>query len=361
MRRRGFLFALTILILSLAVSAGAAEYTRDFAFEAGKLTVDNLVGRVEVVPTDGDDFKVTVAVRGAEAEEGLLEFVVDEGREARLEVRFPIEEHENYVYPELGRGSKTSIHIRDDDSGSWIKKIFSGIYGKKVTVRGRGNGLEMWADVTIEVPRGRELEVYHGVGRIDAEGARADLVLETRSGPIRASSIEGDLLCDTGSGSVAVESVTGNVLVDTGSGGVTGRDLAGDEVRVDTGSGSVELARVDCASLTVDTGSGSVEVSGARADRAGIDTGSGDVELVLDRMGDGRFVIDTGSGSIDLVLPADASAHITADTGSGRVRNEVHGAEVRLQERDEIDMVVGGGEARVKLDAGSGSVTVSQG
>jgi hypothetical protein len=52
---------------------------------------------------------------------------------------------------------------------------------------------------------------------------------------------------------------------------------------------------------------------------------------------------------------------VTADTGSGRVRNEIDGADVRHMERDELDMTVGAGDARVSLDAGSGSVTISGG
>jgi len=97
------------------------------------------------------------------------------------------------------------------------------------------------------------------------------------------------------------------------------------------------------------------------ADKAKIDTGSGSAELNLDRMGDGEFIIDTGSGSIKLVLPEGASARITADTGSGKVHNEIAGAKIRHKERDEIDMTVGDGDAKVTLDAGSGSITISGG
>lgn len=363
MRRRGSLFALTILTLLLTIPAAALadEFTRDFTFDGDKLVVANLVGGIEVVPAAGDEFKVTVDVRGSEADEALLNFLVEEGSKGKLAVQFPVEDHDDYIYPELGRNSKTTIHIEDDDSGSWIKKVFSGIYGKKVTVKGRGNGLEMWADVTIEVPRGRELEVYHGVGRIGAADVTADLVLDTHSGPIEVDDVEGDVLCDTGSGSVTVEDVDGNVNVDTGSGSVRGSDLEGDEVLVDTGSGSVDLDDVECRELVVDTGSGAVQARGIGADKANIDTGSGSVELEFVRMGAGKFVIDTGSGSIDLALPSGASAHVTADTGSGRVRNEIKGADVRHMEKDELEMTVGGGDARVSLDAGSGSVTISGG
>jgi hypothetical protein len=362
MRSRFLTPFLTILILAAALSAAsAAEYTRDFTFDARELVVANLVGAIEVVSADGDEFRVTVHVRGDDATEDLVGFVVDEGSKTRLAIEFPVEDHDDYVYPELGRNSETTIHIGDDDSGSWVKKMLSGIYGKKVTVKGRGNGLEVWADVTVGVPRGRELEVQHGVGRISAVDVKADLVLDSHAGPIEVTSVEGDVLCDTGSGSVKAHGVRGDLTADTGSGSVHVSDCEGPGVLVDTGSGGVTIAGVDCGELVVDTGSGSVEARGIKADSARIDTGSGGVELVLDRMGTGRFIVDTGSGSIDLVLPAGASARVTADTGSGRIHNEVAGSVVRLRERDELEMVVGAGDARVSLDAGSGSVTIRGG
>jgi hypothetical protein len=40
------------------------------------------------------------------------------------------------------------------------------------------------------------------------------------------------------------------------------------------------------------------------------------------------------------------------------VRNRIEEAEVHAQEKDEIHMTLGDGEARVTLDAGSGSITI---
>jgi hypothetical protein len=362
MRTRPILSVLTVLfLLAAAPAAFAGDHVRDFTFDANHLVVANLVGAIDVVPATGDAFRVTVHVRGEDAAEGLVQVVVDEGSRTRLAIEFPVEEHDDYVYPELGRNSKTTIHIGDEDDGSWIKKMLPGIYGKKVTVKGRGNGLEIWADVTVEVPRGRELEVLHGVGRISAGDLAADLVLDSHAGPIEVAAVEGDVLCDTGSGSVKAHGVRGDLTADTGSGSVHVSDCEGPEILVDTGSGSVRVETVDCGELVVDTGSGSVTARGIQADSANIDTGSGSVELHLDRLGPGRFVVDTGSGGIDLVLPPGASARVVAATGSGRIRNEVEGADVRHQERDELDMTVGAGDARVSLDAGSGSVTISGG
>jgi hypothetical protein len=353
-----FLFLITLI----ASTALATEFEKEFTFDGKELLVSNMIGKIEVVAGSTDAFRVLVSVHGEDAEEGLLEFITEDGSKSALAIKFPLDDHTKYIYPALGRNSSTTITFNEenDHGGSWLKKVFSGFGGKKVTVKGKGNGLEMWADVTIEVPAKRVLEVRHGVGEIQAVGLEADMNLDTHSGTISVENLKGDLLADTGSGRVAAMGVEGEVNIDTGSGSVRVDNCNGSEILVDTGSGSVKVNGVICEYLLVDTGSGGVEAKGVEADKAKIDTGSGSVYMQLDSMGEGHFVIDTGSGGIELVLPADASARIMADTGSGSVHNKVDGANVTLAARDELEMTVGAGTAKVTLDAGSGSITVRQ-
>ena len=352
--RRAALVACGLLILALPA---LADHERTFTFDGNELEVIDMIGAVAVTRAPGDQFTVKVTVRGGDATEDLLEFKVREGRDAGLAVVFPTAEHDDYIYPPLGRDSKTRIHFHQGkDEGSWLKKIFNG--GGAVEVRGKGSGLEVWADLEIGVPEGGSLKMLLGVGEIAAQDMDGDLNLDTNSGRVRAENVKGDLLVDTGSGAVEAVDITGSVNIDTGSGSVVVRGVKGDKVLVDTGSGAVKVTDVTCSELHVDTGSGGVKARGVKTDRAKIDTGSGSVVLELDEMGTGRFVIDTGSGSIELALPEGASARIEADTGSGRVHNKIENADVRHLERDELLMTVGDGEARVTLDAGSGSITI---
>jgi len=345
-----------LLIMALAGSALAGEFQKSFDFDADELQIRNMIGAVEVRPASGDQIKVSIHVRGADADENLITFDTEGRGEKVFTIQFPIDEHDKYVYPEMGRNSKSTIRYRDEEGGSWLRRIFGG--GEKVTVRGRGGGLEVWADVLVEVPADREVEVKLGVGSIDAHEVDAELVLDTHSGSITARDMGGELLCDTGSGHVMVEGMKGRLTVDTGSGNVEVARCEGPTVLVDTGSGSVEATGIDCQKLTIDTGSGSVQARRVRTDHAHIDTGSGSVLLQLDRMGDGRFIIDTGSGSITMDLPDDASARILAENGSGSMNMELQGAMVEHKSRDEMKLIVGDGDAKVTLDAGSGSITV---
>ena len=356
------IFALLLALALVVTSVQAAEFSRRFDFDGDVLSLRNLVGQVTVGQARGNEFQVEVTVSGDDADEDLIEFLTDDGDHSHLVIKFPLDEHDRYVYPRMGRNSSSTITFDDDaeEDSSWLRKVFKGISGERVKISGKGRGLEMWADVQILVPEGRRLHVNLGVGDIAAEDVAADLNLDTSSGPIKARNIDGKFLADTGSGSVDVSGITGNVNIDTGSGSVDARDCRGDKFLADTGSGGVDVSGIVCEQLHIDTGSGGVIARDIEADQAKIDTGSGSVEFELSRMGGGRFVVDTGSGGIDLILPNGASAEISADTGSGSVRNKISGADVRRQDRDELEMTIGGGDARVILDAGSGSITIRE-
>ncbi len=380
-RRLVPVLALLLIVACLSPAFGATDgLQRDFTFSGSTLTVINMIGHIEVVPATGTDFQVTAWIKGDDAEENLLKFTQNSGDESTLLVQFPVEDHQEYVYPELGKGGRTTITYRDDESKHepWLKRLLAGLTSKRVTVRGRGEGLEVWADLTISVPAGGNLKVIERVGEISARDIEGNLDLDTSSGAIRARDIRGNLIADTGSGSVEASGIKGEVVIDTGSGSVTAVDVDGPRLDADTGSGSVDLKRINahkihvdtgsggvrieqakCVKLAVDTGSGEVKARGISADRAVIDTGSGSVDLDLDHMGEGRFEVDTGSGGINLMLPADASARIVADTNNGGVVCKVEGAKILRKERNEMEIAIGGGKAQVSLDAGSGAIRIA--
>ena len=345
----------TLLVFgSLLTLPAWAAVEESRALDADRDIVRNLIGEIDVTGHGGSDFEIMVRVQGRDASPEELRVAVREGRSAELNVVFP--ESKKFVYPRISGTSNIHFH---DEGGSWLSKLF-GVMGGGIKVSGGGSGKEVWADITIKVPRGKTIEVEHGVGRIEARGLEGRVDLSSRSGPIVIADVVGEVRGDTGSGHISVEDVQGDVEADTGSGKVTVRRCNGDKLHVDTGSGRVEIDSVDVARLHVDTGSGGVKARSIGADNATIDTGSGSVYLQLDRMGTGNFDLDTGSGGIELVLPANASADIDADTGSGRIRIDLSGDySIRKDERDEAEVRVGGGAARVRLDAGSGGINIS--
>ena len=350
------LAALSILALGAALPA-RAEFDKSQSFQADSLTVNNLIGEVRISGHSGSAFEVLVKVRGEDASPDLIEISSTSGGSPELTISFPIESERRYVYPALGAGSKTSFSFGKNEGGSWLAQLLGAVGSRKITVVGRGSGLEVWADVEVKVPAGGSFTLNHGVGEIHATDVRGDLSLDTHTGTIEVARVEGDLFADTGSGHVTVSGVNGELFVDTGSGHVEVEECRGPEITIDTGSGHVKLRELETPELLVDTGSGHVTALAIRADAAMIDTGSGQVELRLDRMGEGEFVVDTGSGRVTLALPADASADVSADTGSGGIHLDLDvPVQILHKEEDELRFRIGGGAARVHVDTGSGAI-----
>lgn len=350
-----------LTVLACISSAGllgpaATAFEERATLPADALVLRNLIGRIDVEGHDGSSFEVEIRVQGSDATPDRVVIETTQGRNAEVDIRFPLDESRRfcYVYPEASGSTSFSL----DEDSSWLAKLFG---SGNVKVSKSGGGLEIWADVRVPVPRGKMLVVDHGVGTIIAQDVDGGLELSTRSGPVQVDDVRGPVSVDTGSGRVSLADIAGDLHVDTGSGGVTASDVRSDSVLIDTGSGRMELEDVDCAILEVDTGSGGVRAEGIGADELTIDTGSGSVTLELERMGTGSFVIDTGSGSIELRLPENASVDVVADTGSGGIELDLApGYRMRREGEDEAELTIGGGEAHLLLDTGRGSIRISQ-
>ena len=348
-------------LLAAAVAPSfAEEFTQSFEISGERLLLVDLIGEVDVEGYDGDAFVVEVHVQGDDASRDVIQFDQRDGRNAELWVRFPVDDEHQYVYPRMGRGSRTSFNPGRSHDGSFLNELLGLARGDRITVSGSGRGLEVWADLTVKVPRDRKAQIEIGVGEIHAHDVASALSLDTNSGSVDVSGVQGDLSIDTGSGHVSAEKITGKISIDTGSGHVQVRELEGSSIRIDTGSGSVRGTGLSCEDLYVDTGSGAVDLASVGADDASIDTGSGSVSLELIRMGTGHFSIDSGSGGIELLVPEDASAVVHAETGAGGIRVDVDGADIRRHDHDEVAVRIGNGDADVMLETGSGSIRIGQ-
>jgi lia operon protein LiaG len=335
----------TAAALTLFGAAPSAQGQESYRLSGGDVAVYNLAGQVEVLAGSGSEVVVEVMRGGDDAEQLRIETGRLDGRQT-LRVLYPGDE---IVYGEMGRGSRTTVRVRDD--GTW-----GGSGGDRVEIRGSGRGTEAHADLRILVPAGTDLDMYLAVGRIDAAGVQGDLRLDTGSGRVTAADLRGELVVDTGSGSVEVRNVQGAVSVDTGSGSVEIEEASGPELLVDTGSGSVKGSDLRFASVTVDTGSGSVNLESLDAPEIRVDTGSGSVTLGL--LADAEYMeVDTGSGSITLRIPDSFGASVEFDTGSGGIDLDVPVQASRI-ERNYVRGTIGDGNGQVRLDTGSGGIRI---
>lgn len=334
---------------ALSLAGGVAAQER-FPVGSDRVAVYNLAGHMRVEPGTGSSVVVEVTRGGSDA--GRLSVRrTDSGGTGVVAVVYP---DGDIVYPEMGRGSRTTLSVRSDGTFGGDGGLRVG--GDRITIRGSGSGTRAWADVRVLVPAGRSVTVHHAVGRIDVANVNGDVQAKGYAAAIVASGTRGKLDLDTGSGGITVTNAEGEVTLDTGSGGVRVTGIRGSGLDVDTGSGGVTGSDVSVGRLHVDVGSGGVRLEAVDARDVEIDTGSGSVVLRLRR--DAEDVkIDTGSGGVTLGLPQGFGADTEIDTGSGGIRVDVPST-VRRSTRGHFSGTIGDGSGRLVIDTGSGGVTV---
>ena len=348
---------LTGLVLPAVGLAAQQPSPERRALSGGAVAIYNLAGVARLERGTGSDVVVELTRGGRDASKLAIATGPLRGRET-LRVIYP---DDDVVYPELGRGSSTTLHVRDDgtfdDSDADHRDHHWSEEGRRVRITGSGSGVEAHADLRIAIPPGKQVAVYLAVGQAAVTNVDGDLRLDVAAANVTADHVKGSLLVDTGSGDVRASDVSGDVSLDTGSGNVTLGGAQGSRVNLDTGSGSVTAERVTADVLRIDTGSGEVTTSQVRASDITIDTGSGNVRL--DLVSDVRSLyVDTGSGDVTVTIPAELGAAVDIETGSGDIDLQNVTVRTTRLEKDHLTGEIGDGKGRMKIETGSGGVTL---
>lgn len=323
-----------------------AQAQEAFRVSGNEVAIYNLAGEAHITVGSGSEVVVRVTRGGGDAERLDIETGEVGGRET-LRIIYP---DDQIVYDRMSRRSQTQIRVRDD--GTFGDGRRRG--GERVEIRGSGRGLDAWADLEIEVPRGTEFSLYLGVGEIVAENLDGEVRLDTSAGAVIASAMSGSLVVDTGSGSVEVHGMDGELSVDTGSGSVIVDDVVGRMLMVDTGSGGVEGTNLSADNVNIDTGSGRITLDEVRSAELTLDTGSGSISVDLLTDVD-MLEIDTGSGSVTVTVPEGLGAEVEIETGSGGIDLDFP-VQIRRASRDHVVGTIGDGRGEIHIDTGSGSV-----
>jgi hypothetical protein len=337
--------------LAAALLAGwapplAAQQPERFTLQGRDVAVYNLAGVVRVEGGSGRDVSVEVTRRGPDA--GRLEVRTGAVRGAEtLRVIYPAN---RVVYPDLGRGSRTQLTVREDGT-------FGGRHGRgdrRVTITGGSDGLEASADLVVRVPRGQRVSVHLAVGEASVANVDGDLTVDVAAASVTARGTRGRLRLDTGSGEVEVADAEGELDLDVGSGGVRLANVRASRLVVDAGSGSLTGEGITATTLRLDLGSGGARLSRVSSGDIDLDSGSGEVEL--DLAGDvSKLSIDSGSGSVTLTVPPTLGATLDIDTGSGGIESDVP-ITVTRRSQSRLEGKIGDGEGRIRIESGSGEV-----
>jgi hypothetical protein len=361
MHRRSILLSVLILGLVAAAPLLAADTTRTLRVElsdpSAPFAVENLAGRMTVVAGSGRSVVAVATVHAESAElADSVSFEEVEGKDgvATLRVRYPLDEYGRIKYSDSGRGNGISSWFGGNSNTS------TRYDGYKVKVSS-GSGVEIWADVEVQVPTsGIEAKFKNVVGRVSAADIDGIMTFDTGSGDIDLQRMSGSVKADTGSGDVNAADCRGSIDCDTGSGDCRITDFDGDMIEGDVGSGDIIVRSGTAIEIDLDTGSGDIVVEDTEVERFTADTGSGDILLETDSPRLSRVDADTGSGDVTLRLGANASFVAHADQGSGDIECRYADAHAIVQRREVVGYRRGGEQIRIDVDTGSGDLVIEQ-
>lgn len=259
----------------------------------GRISIDNLKGRIQVRAWDRAEVRVTGTLG-----DGVEKLVIDGDRDD-LEVRVQ--------YP------KRMGTFRNDRTGP--------------------------TELLLQVPLQASLDIESVSADIDVDGvAPEDLDVDTVSGdvtiaaaPRRASveSVSGDLALTLNSREAKTESVSGDIVL---------RGRLDGEVHAETVSGDI----------TIDS-------RGERVRRLTTGTVSGDADVRVGLADGGSIKSETVSGEIRLRLPKGLSARVSGESFSGDL--DAPEAKVHTEEfgpGKSIDARYGGGAGEIRMESFSG-------
>lgn len=289
---------LLLMAIALATSAAWAGESVDVTKSASAtptVEIENLAGSVKINGWDRDEIKVT-GVLGDDTDG--LDF--------------------------SGSNDSFQIEVEIPDS-----------YGRRH--RDLDSDLEIW------LPAGSSLDV------------------ETVSASIRVSGANGRLELESVSGEVTVEGAPTSADVETVSGRI---ELAGSETLAiaESVSGRIDLSGV-AGRVEAATVSGSIRVEASDIEQGEFEAVSGSVRFTGALSPGARLSAESHSGSVVLNLPADTSARFQIETFSGSINNGFGGGEAERTSRyapgKRLDFSIGSGDAQVRVESFSGSVTLN--
>jgi lia operon protein LiaG len=345
MRRFAYALALPLLATSLVAQ------TETKTLSGKDVAIWNLAGRMRAVAGSGSAVTVEITRSGRDASQLKILTGPIRGQES-LRIVYPSDE---IIYPDMRRSGRTTLTVNEDGTfgggdgdGRWNDR-------NRVTIRGSGDrGLEAYADIVVNVPKGQRISINLAVGRIEVTNVDGELFVDASSADVDVNGTKGVLNLDTGSGRVGVRNVIGDVVVDAGSGGVTIDKVSGGVLDLDSGSGSVEITDADVKELKADVGSGGVRITGLKSPNVNLETGSGSAYVELLGVVD-RVSVETGSGGVTITAPANLGAEIDAETGSGGFSSDFEILSRRFG-RQHVEGTIGNGKGRIHLESGSGSI-----
>lgn len=315
MNKAALLAVSVLLLVALVAPAAWAKEKYEEKFEKtvalakdGKVSISNISGNIWVTVWDQDQVKID-AVKISQASS------LDKAKE---------------------NAAKVTIEITPEGNMLRIETK----YPKSIKMWG-GESTNVSVEYRLTIPKSAALKANNISGNVDVESPGGPVDLSAISGDVNLSKANKGAECSTISGNLKVAEVSGDVFLKSVSGNLTANMIKG-SIQAETVSGEVELVEVSEAnSVRVKALSGGVLYRG-RINK------------------DGNYKLKSHSGGITMHLPADSAFDFEADTFSGSIESDF---EIKVSGKvspREMQGIVGGGGATVKLSSFSGDIQLKK-
>jgi len=171
-------------------------------------------------------------------------------------------------------------------------------------------------------------------GSINLQNSKDDIELATSGGSIDAKNCDGKLRLTTSGGSLDLKDLKGDIRATTSGGSIHGSDVEG-ELITHTSGGSIHLSDLSC-SLETSTSGGNIDVSIKQL---------------------GKYIkISNSAGNVDVTLP---NKGIDLDLSASKIKTgQLNNFNGKVDD-EEINGKLNGGGVPVRIDAGSGKISLS--
>ncbi|HYK41432.1 MAG TPA: DUF4097 family beta strand repeat-containing protein [Thermoanaerobaculia bacterium] len=323
--------------------------------------VENLVGRMRVVPGSGETATIIATVHAADdalAGSVRLEKTAGEGGTTTFHVQYPDSER-TLRYPRHGgRGDGDG-----DGDGDWTIELFS--WGSGTRYQGhnyriaRNRGRLLYVDVEVRVPaRIASGRFRNLVGRIEASGLEGKLAFDVESADLKLERLRGALTLRGTSGDVEASDIGGSWDSEFTSGDLKVRGFRGERLSFRSTSGDLDASGIEASRVRIQATSGDVLLRDADIQELESHSTSGNVEVDQKSTRLANVRIEATSGDVMLRLPREASFHADTSHGSGDVQVDFHDA-VSQPREEPSSFRRGTGGAEIRVRTTSGNLTIA--
>jgi DUF4097 and DUF4098 domain-containing protein YvlB len=260
-----------------------------------------------------------------------------------------------------------SGELSDDAEGFELTERGNGLHFEETLNRGRrcSRGEDCRdnsknANLTIAIPRNGVLRLQGTNLDVDVSGLERNTEVELVNGKIEARNLKGAINLSTVNGAINANALDGRVSLQTVNGHISDQDSTGSLIEYHTVNGGIE-SNTKGPRVRLENVNGKIDLRLGNIDELEASTVGGNLAITTALNPEASLHLSSVQGGIALALPAATSANFAVRTSvGGRIDNALSSDQPLRRDRfvnsSDLDFVLNGGGAEVKISTVSGSI-----